>query len=387
MDERIKIIYFVTEDWYFWSHRLPIAKAALKEGYDVIVAAAVAEHGAKIKSEGLRLAPLSLNRSGKNPFKEFLSLLEIIRLYRTEKPDIVHHVALKPALYGAIAAFLTGVPATVNALAGLGHIFIDRGVKAWIMRFFVKAAFRLALKRKSAITIFQNSDDRGLLIKMKLVEPENAVMIKGSGVDISLFTPPQQELPGNETPIALLSSRMLMTKGVGDFVEAARMLKERKVNVRMVLAGAPDPHNPASIPLSQLEKWDKEGAVEYWGFREQMAELLKQVSIVVLPSFYGEGVPLSLMEAVSAERPVVTYDVPGCREIVRHNVNGLLVPLRDIEALAGAIGLLINDSQLRRKMGAEGRRIVEEEFSEKIVVEKTMNLYKRARERKNVGVL
>ncbi|VAX21603.1 Lipid carrier : UDP-N-acetylgalactosaminyltransferase / Alpha-1,3-N-acetylgalactosamine transferase PglA; Putative glycosyltransferase [hydrothermal vent metagenome] len=381
MGERYKIIYFVTEDWYFWLHRMPIAKAALKEGYDVIVATAVAEHGEKIKSEGLRLAPLGLNRSGKNPLREFASLLEITRLYRKEKPDIAHHVALKPVIYGAVAAVLSKTPLTVNALAGLGHVFIAKGFKAALVRFFIKAALRFSLRRKSAITIFENPDDLNLLVKMGLLDERQAVLIKGTGVDTSLFAPPEQELPSDEAPVVLLSSRMLMTKGIGDFVEAARILKKRQTNVRMVLAGSPDPHNPMSIPLSRLEEWDKEGAVEYWGFKEDMAELLKQVSIVVLPSFYGEGVPRSLMEAASAERPVVTYDVPGCREIIRHNVNGLLVPLRDIEALADAIAVLLEDGELRKKMGAEGRRIVEEEFSEEIVVEKTMNLYERAMEK------
>lgn len=373
---QLKIIYFVTEDWYFWLHRMPVAIAASKNGHDVVVATAVAEHGERIKSEGLKLAPLGLIRSSKNPFREFVSLLEIIKLYRSEKPDIAHHVALKPVIYGAIAAVLSKTPMTVNALAGLGHVFVSKGFKAAIMRFFIKVALRLSLKRKSAKTIFENPDDLNLLVKLGLLDANQAVLIKGTGVDMSLFTPPKSELPIDEPPVVLLSSRMLMTKGIGDFVDAARIIKERKINVRMVLVGSPDPHNPASIPLSQLEKWDKEGAIEYWGFKENMAELLKQVSIVVLPSFYGEGVPRSLMEAACAERPVVTYDVPGCREIIRHNVNGLLVPLRDTKALADAIIKLVNDSELRSKMGREGRKIVAREFSEEIVIEETLFLYK-----------
>ncbi|VAX19809.1 Lipid carrier : UDP-N-acetylgalactosaminyltransferase / Alpha-1,3-N-acetylgalactosamine transferase PglA; Putative glycosyltransferase, partial [hydrothermal vent metagenome] len=323
-------------------------------------------------------APLNLNRSGKSPVREFLSLLEVIKLYKVEKPDIVHHVALKPVLYGAIAATLSRTPATINALAGLGHIFIAEGIRARLVRMVIKAALRLALRRKSATTIFENPDDLNLFVKMGLVKEKKAILIKSVGVDTSLFAPPTQEPSDDDVPIVLLSSRMLETKGIGDFVKAAQILKKRGANVRMVLVGSPDPHNPASIPLSQLEQWNEDGIIEYWGFKDDMVEILKSASIVVLPSFYGEGVPRSLMEAASAGKPIVTYDVPGCREIARNDINGFLVPLRDIDALAKAIFLLVDDSDLRKKMGQAGREIVKDEFSETLVNAKTMKLYYKA---------
>ncbi len=371
---KLKIIYFVTEDWYFLSHRAPIARAAQKNGFKVIVATALTGRGPDIMKENFTVAPLRLARSGKNPFSELLSIIEIVKLYRAQKPDIAHHVALKPVVYGAIAAMIARTPLTINALAGLGHVFVAKGVKAYMVRLFVKWALRFALKRKKSRTIFQNPEDKKLFIDEGLVNESQAVLIKGSGVDVNLFTPPAKEPVG--APVVALISRMLRTKGVFDFVEAAKILKERKVNVRMALVGSPDSANPASIPEETLRRWNDDGAIEYWGQRGDIHEVLKNISMVALPSFYGEGVPKSLIEAASAARPIVTYDIAGCREIVHDGVNGFLTPPRDTKKLALAIEKLAGDVGLAKKMGAAGREIAIKEFAQEGVIESTLALYK-----------
>ncbi len=370
----MKIIYLVTEDWYFWSHRLPIARAAREDGYEVVIAARVVDYGEKIRNEGFELIPLKLDRRNINPIMELAALLEIIRIYLREKPDIAHHVALKPIVYGSIAALIARVPATVNALAGLGHLFTAEGVKASIVRAFLKNLLSLFLRRKSACAIFQNPDDLGQFVRNGIVSDNQAELIKGSGVDTDVFKP-ALKAPGGD-PIVLLSSRMIRSKGMENYIEAAKILKERGAKARFVMVGKPDSGNPESIPDEQLRKWNDDGAVEYWGYRNDILEVLQSAAIVVLPSVYGEGVPKSLIEAASCEKPLVAYDIPGSREIVRHEVNGLLVSARNVESLANAIYKLLEDSQLCARMGRAGRRIVKREFSEEIVIEKTLSLYK-----------
>jgi glycosyltransferase involved in cell wall biosynthesis len=337
---------------------------------DVLIVTRVDKHGQKIKEEGFQLIPFTMDRSGKNLFREFFIFLSLLRIYKREKPDLVHHVALKPVLYGSWAARLCGVPFVVNALAGLGHVFIDKGVKALLLKKIVKLALKSALLPGNVRTIFQNPDDLNTFVREGLLSRGKALLIKGSGVDTKKFAPAKTM---GDMPIVVLVSRMLWTKGVGDFVNAAKILKERGLRVRMVLVGEADSMNPASIPDETLESWSA-SLVEWFGYREDVADILKQSSIAVLPS-YREGVPKSLIEAASAGLPIVTYDVPGCREIVLHGENGFLVPLKDIQSLANAIERLLEDSTLRCKMGIRSREIVLNEFAEEHVVEKTMSLY------------
>ena len=369
-----KIIFFITEDWYFWSHRLPIARAARCAGFDVLVATRVNQHKERIENEGFRLITIGLERRSKNIFKEVLSIFEIVKIYRRERPDIVHHVAVKPVLYGSWAARIAGISGVVNALAGLGFIFVAQGWKESILRRLVVFAYRSAFSAKNTIGIFQNPEDLQLFIDGGVVKSEKAALIRGSGVDTSCFIPlPEPE--GISTIV--LASRMLWDKGVGEFMEAARILKKDGINCRMILVGNPDQENPASIPEKTLRGWHAEGVVEWWEHRDDMPEVLSKAHIVALPTTYGEGVPKVLIEAASCGRAIVATDVPGCREIVRHNENGLLVPTHDSKALADAIRALIENPELRARMGDRGRQIVEAEFSEEIVVRQTMEVYKR----------
>ena len=369
-----RILFFITEDWYFWSHRLPIARAARDAGFEVIVATRVDQHKKRIENEGFRLIPIGLERRSKNVIKEIFGILEIIKIYRKEQPDIVHHVAMKPVLYGSWAARLAGIPAVVNALAGLGFIFVAQGWKVSVLRRLIVFAYRSAFSARNTIGIFQNPEDLKLFIDAGVVKSEKTVLIRGSGVDTSRFI----YLPEPESmPTIVLASRMLWDKGVGEFVEAARILKKDEIKCRMVLVGNPDPENPASISKETLRGWHSEGIVEWWGHKDDMPEVLSGAHIVALPTTYGEGVPKVLIEAASCGRPIVATDVPGCREIVRHNINGLLVPPHDSKALAEAIKKLIKNPELRTIMGVRGPQIVEAEFSEEIVVRQTMAVYER----------
>ena len=368
-----KIIYFITEDWYFYSHRLPIARAARDAGFEVIVITRVDKHRGLIMNEGFKLIPIALKRRSRNLISELISFIEIIRIYRHEKPDIVHQVAIKPILYGSLAARITGVSSVVNAFAGLGYIFVAEGWKAKLFRKIFSLAFRLVFFSKSVCCIFQNPDDIKLFVEKGIVEKEKTVLIRGSGVDTNRFhlTP---EINGQ--PIVVLASRMLWDKGISEFVDAVRQLKKRGVDLRAVLVGNPDSENPSSISKSILIKWKNDELVEWNGYEDNMPEVFKRSNIVVLPS-YREGLPKVLLEAASCGRAIIATDVPGCREIVHHNVNGLLIPPYDSISLANALNELIEDQERRATMGACGREIVEEQFSEKIVVRQTMELYKK----------
>ena len=372
---RPKLLYLVTEDWYFCSHRLAIARAAQQEGYQVAVATRVDKDGDRIRSEGIHLIPISMRRRGMAPWRELKTLLELSMIYRRERPDVVHHVAMKPVIYGAVVARLTGVPTVINALAGLGFVFVSAGLRARLLRPLIKMALRVALRGPSISNLVQNPDDIAVLKRLR-VSQERITMIKGSGVDVSHFTP--QPEPEGRIVISMVS-RMLWDKGVGEVVESARILRACAVPVQVRLIGAPDPENPASIPEQRLREWHRDGVVEWQGYRDDVRSVWAESHIAVLPS-YREGLPKSLLEAAACGRPIVTSDVPGCREIVRDGENGLLVPVNDPEALARALGRLIDDATLRHGMGERGRRLVEKEFAEPIVTRQTLDLYRDARE-------
>jgi len=368
-----KIIYLVTEDWYFCSHRLPIARAARDAGFEVLVATRVDLHGDAITREGFRLIPLQIRRRSKNPLRELAAVLEIINIYRQERPELIHHVALKPVLYGALAARFTSVPAIVNALAGLGYVFSSSQSRARILKRVVRTAFRVLLNRQNSVVLLQNPDDRRMLIESKTIRPERTALIRGSGVDIQRFKPSPES--SDEPVMVTLVARMLRDKGILEFVEASRLLSQRGIHFRAVLVGTPDPDNPTSISASQLKEWQDEDLVEWWGKSDDIPNVWAQSHIAVLPSTYGEGVPMSLIEAAACGRPIITTDMPGCREIVLHEKNGLLVPVKNPRALADAICRLIENPELRRQMGQEGRELVEKEFAESVVVSQTLNLY------------
>ncbi len=367
-----KVLFLQTEDSSFWSHRLPMALAAKAAGYEVVVAAREGAHGERIRDAGVRFIPLPWRRSSVNPFSELAMVARIVRLYAAERPDLVHQVSAKPILYGTLAATLCGVPVVVNALIGLGFVFISPTLKARLLKRGICRAFRAALSRPSSVTIFQNEDDRSLFVGDGIVAEDRTVLIRGSGVDVAHFSP--QPVMGGE-PLVVLPSRMLWDKGVGEFVEAARLLAAEGVRARFALVGEGDAENPAAVPASRLAQWKEEGVVEWWGQRYDMREVYAQASIVCLPS-YREGLPKALMEAAACARPLVAADVPGCREVVRHQDTGLLVPVRDARGLADALKRLISNEPMRRAMGERARRLAVEEFAQEKVVEQTLRVYR-----------
>lgn len=367
-----KLLFFVTEDWYFCSHRLPLGVAARDAGYEVVVVTRVREHGERITAAGLRLIPFEINRRGANPLAELAVLWRLWRVYRAERPDIVHHVSLKPVLYGSLVAKLAGVRNVVNAMAGLGILFSSQSIKVRMLRPFVRWVFRMLLGGENERLILQNPDNVAEMVGAGIVPAERVRLIRGAGVDLAEYA----VLPEPAgTPHVVLVARMLWDKGVGDFVAAARLLRQRGVVAEFVLVGEPDEANPAAIPVTQLQAWQGEGIVQWLGRREDVVALYANAHIACLPSYYGEGIPKSLLEAAAAGRPIVTTDAPGCREVVRHGENGLLVPVRDPVALAAALQTLLTDASLRVRMGAASRARAEAEFALPAVLAQTLAVY------------
>lgn len=366
---RPKILFFVAEDWFVCSHWLPLIEGAKDAGFEVVVVTRTNKHAGKILQLGARVIPFEISRRGFNLFREFTAILRLMQIYRKEQPDIAHHVAMKPMLYGSLVAHLMRVPHTVNWVAGMGWLFVSSSWRAKMLQIVVRKVLGILLRGTSVIV--ENKDDQAIIANIGIAA-QHIHLIRGAGVDTLLYAPSTEP---EGVPLVVLPARMLWDKGVGEFVEAARQLQRRGVNARFVLVGDPDTQNPASVPEQQLIAWQKEGVVEYWGRREDMPQVLAQSHIICLPS-YREGLPKSLLEAASCGRPIVTTDVPGCREIVRDEDNGLLVEARNATALAGALAKLLADPELRQRMGQRGRERVLGEFSQEKIVVQVLALYR-----------
>ncbi|MHB1566958.1 MAG: glycosyltransferase family 4 protein [Acidiferrobacter sp.] len=367
-----KLLFVVNSAEFFLSHRLPIALAAVSAGLDVAVATPPGFGTDEIMNHGFQYYPIALTRRGIHPRQEVASVWQLWRLFRSVRPDIVHTVTIKPVLYGGIAARAAGIPAVVSAITGLGEVFVARGLGAKIRRYLVTRGYRVALRHPRGFVIFQNPDDRARFVDQRLVAVEHSVLIRGSGVDMELF--PVTRAPEG-TPVVVLAGRMLWSKGVGEFVAAARNLRAQGLKARFVLVGDTDLGNPQAIPVAVLEGWRREGVVEWWGFRADMVAVLSGAHIVALPSYYGEGVPKVLIEAAALGRALVATDTPGCREIVHHEKGGLLVPIKDTLALAQALGRLASDADARTTFGAYAAHLARAEFSVERVIADTLDLY------------
>ena len=364
-------MFLVNVDWFFMSHRLPIALEAMRQGYEVHIATGITDQRQAMQDLGLEVHPISIDRSSTSILKTIRTLWQVLMLFRKVKPDIVHLVTIKPVLLGGLAARLTGIKSMVAAISGLGYVFLDRGWQSRVRRRVVAALYRMALGHHNIKIIFQNPDDRDCLAKLTGIPPSVVEMIRGSGVDLQLFR--HSELPGS-TPVVLFAARLLADKGVREFVEAARLLHSKGIPARFCLAGSPDPENPSSVTDMELFSWQQEGVVEWWGYRKDVATVLTQARIVVLPS-YREGVPKVLLEAAACGRAVITTDVPGCRDAIEPNVTGILVPVRDAHSLAYAIQSLLENPTLCKEMGVAGRHLAEQEFDVGQVVSKHMQIY------------
>ena len=364
-----KILFFVTEDWFVCSHWLPLIESAKNAGFQVVVVTRTNKHAERILQHGVRLIPFEISRRGSNVFREFNTILRLMEIYRKERPDIVHHVAMKPMLYGSLVSHLLRVPHTVNWVAGMGWLFISKNWRAKILQVVVQRVLGMLLRGTSVIV--ENKDDRAIIANTG-VAAQHIHLVRGAGVDTLLYSPSPEPMG---VPLVVLPARMLWDKGVGEFVEAATQLKSQGVNARFVLVGESDMENPASVPEHQLLAWDREGIVEWWGRREDMPQVLAQSHIVCLPS-YREGLPKSLLEAASCGRPIVTTDVPGCREVVSSSDNGFLVEARNSALLAGALERLLANPELRQQMGRRGRERVVSTFSQERITAQVIALYR-----------
>ncbi|MEO3432607.1 glycosyltransferase family 4 protein [Inquilinus sp. CAU 1745] len=370
---RPKVVYLVTEDWYFWSHRLPMAEAARDAGFDVAVACRVNRHGDKIRSHGIDVHALDWTRRALGPFELLKSIRMVAALYRREKPDIVHHVAVKPVVIGAAAARLAHVPAILSGINGFGYSFSSRSLKAKVTLAILGHVLERLAGRPRDRVLLQNPDDRDFLVSELSVPKHKSCVILGSGIDTEHFNSSPEPEEGPFT-IAVVS-RMLAIKGIDVAVEAHRLLRRRGCNVVMLLAGGPDPHNPASFTDSQLNAWASEPGIEWLGHVDDVRTVWGRAHVAVQPSLGGEGLPKSLLEAAACGRPIIATDVPGCREIARADENALLVPPNAPGTLADAIEALYRDRHLRERFALASRRIVEKELSSKQVGDEVVALY------------
>lgn len=365
-----KILISANTDWYLYNFRLSLASFLRERGADVILVSPPGKYVDRIISEGFRWHEWKVGRQTIDPWKEINSILRLVSLYRQEKPDIVHHHTIKPVLYGSLAARIAGIEAVINSITGLGYVFIRKEFKARLLKIVAELIYKISFYNHNLGVIFENADIKKYFMQKGFIQPERAWIIEGVGVDIEQFIP----LPEPKgVPVVLLAARMLWDKGVGILVEASRILS-RKVQVRIVLVGVPDLGNPATIDEKTLLKWQNEGIIEWWGWKEDMLEVFGQCHIVTLPTM-GEGIPTTLLEAAACGRPLVVSDVPGCHQVVKDGENGFLVPPNDPIALADALERLVSDLKLRGKMGKAGRQLVTERFTNSQVNTATLRVY------------
>jgi glycosyltransferase involved in cell wall biosynthesis len=370
----LKLLLFANTDWYLYNFKQSLAMALRDAGHEVIMASPAGPYGAKLRSLGFEWVPAPMRRGSLNPLRELALIVWLWSLMRRERPDVVHGFTIKCAVYGALAGRLASVR-RVNSIAGLGYVFTSSDLKARLLRSPLRVMMRAALGGEGARLVLQNPDDVSYFAKEKIASLDRIRLIRGSGVDCSRFAPAREAPARRDTELrVMLAARMLWDKGVAEFVEAARILKDEKRSLRFLLAGAPDDGNPAAVPEQRLLDWQAEGLVHWLGHVADMPDLLTGVDIVVLPS-YREGLPKTLIEAAACAKPLITTDAPGCREVVTHEVDGLLVPVGDAKALAAAIARLQDDVDFARRLGKAARRKALEQFDERIVIAQTIAVY------------
>jgi glycosyltransferase involved in cell wall biosynthesis len=371
-----RVLLCANTDWYLYNFRLALARYLRRQGLEVILVSPSGAYTAALEADGFRWLHWEVGRKSTLPWQELPALLRLAAIYRQVQPDLVHHHTIKPVLYGSIAARLAGVPRVINSITGRGYIFLGEGRRARLLRLVVSPIYRLALKPRHTTVIFENRVDRDYFIQHRLVAEVQTRLIEGVGVDPERYQP-FKEPPG--PPVVVLAARMLWDKGVGVFVEAARLLKASHPEARFVLTGIPDPGNPSSISEQVLQDWHHAGDVEWWGWQANMPAVYQQCHIVTLPTFYGEGVPTTLLEAAACARPLVATDTPGCDQVVEEGVNGFRVPPNDASALAQALQRLLVDPSLRGRMGQASRELVLQKFTHEHINQATYAVYQEGK--------
>ena len=382
-----RLMLVVTDDWYLWSHRIGLAEAARDAGYEVTVATTVRDHGERIRALGVDLVHVDFARGRLSPWANLRTACALREVYRSRAPHLVHHVAIKPIVLGSLAAARVRAPtpaqtrprpqktpAVVNALAGLGTALASDHVKARLARPALRVALAWAMRRPGSRTIVQNAEDARFVESLG-ASRERITLLPGAGVDVRVFQPrPEPSGPIRVTMV----SRLLRDKGVREFCEAAALVRRARKDIVFTLVGTPDEGNPTSVLEEELRSWTADGLVEWQGRREDVADVLAASHVAMLPTYYGEGAPKTLIEAAACGRAIIATDVPGCRTVVRHGGNGLLVPARDARALAEAALALAEDPARRAAMGAEGRRRAETEFASDLIHAETLKVYERS---------
>ena len=368
-----KVLFVITEDWFFHSHFLDRAKYIASSGGTVGIATRFSIHEEDLRNLGFELFPIDFSRRGLNPITEFITALKIRRIVRRFKPDIAHNIALKPVVTGTFGELLGGQGVVINALVGMGYIFTSTDTRASVVKPILSRILKFLLRSNSVHVVIENPDDLNSLVDEGFVRKSQISLIRGAGVDLIAF-PFQPEATG--PVVVTMVSRILRDKGVLEFINSASQLLAKMPEVKFQIVGEPDLGNPSAIEQSEIDSWESLPNVKYLGRRSDIADILKGSHIVCLPS-YREGLPKSLLEALSSGRPIITTDVPGCREVCEDGVNGLLIPARDSIALSDAIEKLAINPELRQAMGRAGRKRAESEFSSELVCTQTLDLYRR----------
>ncbi|NUS38008.1 MAG: glycosyltransferase family 4 protein [Lysobacter sp.] len=371
----MKFVFYANTDWYLYNFRLSTARQLQAHGHDVVMLSPPGEYGDRFAGQGFRWVTLDMDRASLNPLREATTLRQLTRLLRNERPDVLHNFTVKCAVYGAMAARAAGVPAVVNAVAGMGYVFTSNHAQARLLRPVVKMLMRGTLGGGHSRLILQNPDDADVFTRARLVPERKIRVIRSSGVDLSRFVPPER--PPEPKPLrVLLAARLLWEKGIGEYVEAARLLRRQGRRVECLLAGMPDHGNPRSATHAQVEQWHREGAVQWLGHVEDMPALMRSVDAMVLPSYYREGVPKSLIEGAACGLAIVTTNLAGCREVVSEDgVDGLHVQPRNPVDLADCLARLDDDRALLRRLGERARAKAMEHFDERMVIRRTIEVY------------
>jgi len=359
--------------WYLYNFRLPLARFLRDTGLEVVFLSPNDHYVPRLQAEGFRWIELPLNRKSLNPLGELIALCRMAAIYRREKPQACHHFTIKCVLYGTIAAKIADVKGVVNAVTGLGHVFLGDRLSNKLLRPFIRFLYRKVLTARRVQVVFQNIDDFTEFEERNLITPEKTTIIRGSGINLARFRPRPGPLDGDPAPTVLFASRLIREKGVLDFVAAARILKSRGVEANFSIAGTPDSGNPSSLSQADLDDWCQEGLIDYLGHVDQIETVLEAAQIVVLPS-YREGTPRILLEAAAMGKPIVATDVPGCREVVIDGENGFLVPPKDPEKLAEALEKLLLSPELRARFGRASTRHATH-FCENKVIAATVEVY------------
>lgn len=370
---RQRLLFLVTEGDYFCSHRLNLALEALKQGYEVAVAChASSETCTKLQEYGLHVFPVPFVRASLNPWHEIRALWRVFLIYWQWRPHIVHQVAFKPAIYGTLCARILRIPRVVNAIAGLGIVFVSQNFKARVLRPIILTSLRLLIRHPSCYLIVQTSEDAAVVGQG--LPTEHIKLIPGAGVDPAIFSPACAISKRNRCQVIMVS-RLLWSKGVGEVATIAQTIKKEGLPIDVTLVGEPDLANPDHVPIAQLKAWHNQGLITWLGRRRDIAALYQQADIAIFPSYYGEGIPKTLLEAAACGKPIITTDHPGCRDVVVHGENGLLVPPRDVNALIAALRSLYNNKDLCVAMGERGRQRVLTTFAEDKIIQATLALY------------